>query len=67
MILSSTGYHAIILAAAGVGLAAAVPATRSSGHAVNELRLGVVVHKARVANKIAVTDGCMAGLIIWSG
>ena len=53
--------------AAGAGLAAAVPATRSSGHAANELRLGVVVHKARVAFKTAVIGGCIAGLMIWSG
>ena len=48
-------------------LAAAVPATRSSGHAANALRLGVVVHNAWVASKTAVTDGCISGLMIWSG
>ena len=67
MIISSSGCHAIILAAAEAGLAAVVAATRSSGHAANALRLGVVVHNALVASKTAVTDGCMAGLMIWSG
>ena len=55
------------LAAAGAGLAAAMPAIKSSGHAANALRLGVVVHNARVAFKTAVTDGRITGLMIWSG
>ena len=67
VIVSSSGCNAIILAAAGAGLAAAVPATKSSGHAANALRLNVVVYNARVAFKTGVTDGCIAGLMIWSG
>ena len=67
MIECSTGCGPLILAAAGAGLAGAVPATRSSGDAANEPWLDVVVHNPGVKFKTVVTDRCIAGLMIRSG